>query len=169
MGKHTANPKRLHKKPVRGRRGPGSRNWLYLVFSAVMVLVIGLGTVLIFGGGSPQPPSSAPPPQATTASMPSWIQRATLQVREAYVYAAEHPETISYIPCYCGCGQHDGHRSANDCFVDKRGADGSITYDPHGAGCEMCVDIALITKSMLGKGSTLAAVRKAVDAKYSIL
>lgn len=169
MGKHTTSSKRPYKKPARGKRSSGSRNWLYLVFSAAMVVVIGLGTVLVFGGGSPQPQPSSPPPQASTSSLPSWIQRASLQVREAYVYAAERPETVSYIPCYCGCGQHSGHRSVQDCFVAKRNADGSITYDQHGAGCDMCVDIVLMTKNMVGKGDALTAVRKAVDSKYSYL
>lgn len=149
-------------KPPKGRRGTGGRSWPYLVLSAVIVLVIGIGGLLLLGDGTPQPP-------AATGSLPPWIERAPFQVQEAYAYVAGHPETTAYIPCYCGCGVHSGHRSIQDCFVAGRGADGSVVYDSHGSGCQMCVDIALTTKRMIGDGSPLTAVRKFVDDKYSYL
>jgi hypothetical protein len=158
MGKRTKSSKKSRK----GRQSAGSRNWLYLVFSAAMVLAIGLGGLMVFGGGSPQP-------QAEPIKLPAWVARAPFQVQEAYAYVAEHPETTGYIPCYCGCGGHSGHLSVHDCFVAARGTDGSIVYDPHGAGCDMCVDIALITKRLVGQGKSLTEVRKSVDGKYSYL
>jgi hypothetical protein len=54
-------------------------------------------------------------------------------VRAAYVFAAEHPEILSYVPCYCGC-ERSGHRGNDDCFVAARDAKGDVTeWDPHGA------------------------------------
>lgn len=53
-------------------------------------------------------------------------------VRAAYKFAAEHPEVLSYVPCYCGCEQ-SGHRGNEDCFVTARNAAGDVTeWDPHG-------------------------------------
>ncbi len=119
---------------------------------------------MVFGDGSPQPQTES------SVRLPSYAARAPFSVQEAYTYVAEHPETTGYIPCYCGCGRHSGHRSVHDCFVAARGPDGSVAgYDPHGAGCDMCVDIVLITKRMAGKGDSLAAVRKSVDDKYGFL
>jgi len=53
-------------------------------------------------------------------------------VRAAYTFAAEHPEVLSYVPCYCGC-ERSGHRGNEDCFVTARDANGDVTqWEPHG-------------------------------------
>lgn len=42
------------------------------------------------------------------------------EIKEAYVFAAQHPEVLQYMPCYCGCGADEHkHRSNYDCFVDQ--------------------------------------------------
>jgi uncharacterized protein with PCYCGC motif len=54
-------------------------------------------------------------------------------VRAAYLFAAEHPEILGYVPCYCGC-ERSGHRGNDDCFVATRDANGDVTqFEPHGA------------------------------------
>ncbi len=56
-------------------------------------------------------------------------------VRAAYLFAAEHPEVLSYVPCFCGC-ERAGHRGNEDCFVAKRDASGDVTeWEPHGLDC----------------------------------
>jgi hypothetical protein len=53
-------------------------------------------------------------------------------VRAAYLFAAEHPEILGYVPCYCGC-ERSGHRGNDDCFVSGRDANGDVTqWEPHG-------------------------------------
>jgi hypothetical protein len=53
-------------------------------------------------------------------------------VRAVYTFAAEHPEVLGYVPCYCGC-EREGHRGNDDCFVAARNAVGDVTqWDPHG-------------------------------------
>jgi hypothetical protein len=53
-------------------------------------------------------------------------------VRAVYKFAAEHPEVLSYVPCYCGC-EHQGHKGNDDCFVAGRNAKGDVTqWEPHG-------------------------------------
>jgi hypothetical protein len=53
-------------------------------------------------------------------------------VRAAYQFAAEHPEVLSYVPCYCGC-ERSGHRGNEDCFVSRRDAKGDVVeWEPHG-------------------------------------
>jgi branched-chain amino acid transport system ATP-binding protein len=94
--------------------------------------------------------------------------RRDARVQEAYTYAAAHGDEMTYMPCYCGCGDHSGHRWVRDCFV-KEWATGGIKYEPHGSGCDVCVSIALDVKAGLAKGQSLSAIRKYVDAKYSKL
>ena len=54
------------------------------------------------------------------------------QVRQAYVFAAQNPGVLGYVPCYCGC-ELDGHRSNVDCFVESRASDGAVqSWDTHG-------------------------------------
>ena len=53
-------------------------------------------------------------------------------VRAAYLFAAEHPEILGYVPCYCGC-ERSGHRGNDDCFIAMRDANGDVTqWEPHG-------------------------------------
>jgi hypothetical protein len=53
-------------------------------------------------------------------------------VRAAYSFAAEHPEVLGYVPCYCGC-ERQGHRGNDDCFVTARNDGGDVTaWEPHG-------------------------------------
>ena len=54
------------------------------------------------------------------------------QVRQAYVFAAQNPGVLGYVPCYCGC-ELDGHHSNADCFVESRAANGAVqSWDTHG-------------------------------------
>jgi len=53
-------------------------------------------------------------------------------VRAAYTFAAQHPEILAYVPCYCGC-ERQGHRGNDDCFVQARNEKGDVTqWEPHG-------------------------------------
>lgn len=144
-------------KRSKKRRAPsrGSANWVYLGVALALALVVGLGVLLASPG----------PPPPGDGSWPDWLSKAHPLVKEAYAYAAEHPETVSYIPCYCGCGQHSGHRSSHDCFV-ARHSGSSVAYDQHGANCDMCVDAALMTRDLLAQGKSLKEARAAVVKKY---
>ena len=54
-------------------------------------------------------------------------------MQQAYVFAAQNPDVLGYVPCYCGCGQTDGHLSNVDCFVKSRSSDGAVeAWDTHG-------------------------------------
>src|SRR6516165_7996715 len=63
--------------------------------------------------------------------MPTPPARPAEVVRAAYQFAAEHPEVLTYVPCYCGC-ERGGHRGNEDCFVTSRDANGDVTdWEPH--------------------------------------
>ncbi len=46
-------------------------------------------------------------------------------VAQVFQFAAEHPEILSYVPCFCGC-DHMGHKGNDDCFVKSRAANGDV-------------------------------------------
>lgn len=55
-------------------------------------------------------------------------------VRAVYEFAAEHPEVLNYVPCYCGC-ERSGHGDNEDCFVKSRTPSGTVaSWDAHGMG-----------------------------------
>ncbi len=41
---------------------------------------------------------------------------------EAYGVAAEIPDVLAGLACYCGCDRSAGHRHLLDCFADDHGA-----------------------------------------------
>lgn len=69
----------------------------------------------------------------------------------AYKFAAEHPEILEQIPCYCGCGEHGSeasegkpHKFVRDCFITDKGV-----YDNHASFCDVCIGINVKAQSAL--------------------
>ena len=88
-------------------------------------------------------------------------------VRAAYVFAAEHPEVLSYVPCFCGC-ERGGHRGNHDCFVAARDDKGDVTaWDPHGLECTVCIDVATEARQMFTSGANVRDIRAAVEKKWA--
>ena len=70
-------------------------------------------------------------------------------VTAAYQFAAEHPEILSYVPCFCGC-ERAGHQGNHDCFVRSRDENGDvIAWDEHGVDCAVCLDVATRSRQMV--------------------
>ena len=74
-------------------------------------------------------------------------------VRATYDFAAQHPEILKYVPCYCGCGSQ-GHKANESCFVARRDAKGNVLeWDTHGFGCAICVDVARESMQLYASGA----------------
>lgn len=121
-------------------------------------------------------PASAP---ATNAENPLYIAadlpllpagapaapRPLAVVKAAYEFAARHPEVIGYVPCFCGC-ERGGHKSNESCFVAGR-RNGTVTWDNHGVGCEICLDVATETMQMHNAGASTEQIRQLIEKKYA--
>ncbi len=89
----------------------------------------------------------------------------TPELAPLYTFAMQHPEVLSYIPCTCGCGPM-GHNSVWNCFVRAIEADGTVVFDQHAAGCQICQDITRDAMRLWQRGSPLSEIREAIDASY---
>jgi hypothetical protein len=87
-------------------------------------------------------------------------------VREAYAFAVAHPEVLTQLPCYCGCGAI-GHTSNYACYVSEAAPDGSVSYDLHAVGCSICVDITRDAMRLLEDGRSLPEIRAEIDRTYA--
>lgn len=76
-------------------------------------------------------------------------------VAEVYVMAAEIPEIIDGLYCYCDCHMHFGHRSLLDCFQSD-----------HGGNCDVCMNEVRIAYRMHREGKSLEQIRQVIDATY---
>jgi hypothetical protein len=104
------------------------------------------------------------PPLPTQAYAPP---RPPDVVRAAYMFAAEHPEILSYVPCFCGC-ERAGHGGNHDCFVAARDNKGDVTtWDPHGLECTVCIDVATEARQMFTSGANVRDIRAAVEKKWA--
>jgi hypothetical protein len=145
---------------------------------AILGIVLTVATAC--GGGSAPSTSGAPAAggAAKPAARPAFegplpplpvVQFASARpapvTRAAYEFAARHPEVLRHVPCFCGC-ERNGHRHNEDCFVARRNADNSPEWSPHGIGCGICIDVALVAKQMHDAGSPIAEIRRAIDEKY---
>jgi hypothetical protein len=90
-------------------------------------------------------------------------------VRAAYKFAAEHPEILSYVPCFCGC-ERSGHRGNEDCFVKARDVNGDVVqWEEHGMECAVCLDVATRALQMHTSGASVTDIRAAVDKEFGPL
>lgn len=120
--------------------------------AATTTVVVGQSAPPKTAAKPPQPAAatSAPKPSASSAPQPSAAARRVTApplpamgyapsrpidvARATYDFAAQHPEILKYVPCYCGC-EGDGHPHNESCFVKRRDARGNVTeWDMHGYG-----------------------------------
>lgn len=88
-------------------------------------------------------------------------------VRATYDFAAQHPEVLRFVPCYCGCGS-EGHSSNESCFIARRDAKGNVLeWDTHGFGCTICVDVAREAMQLYSSGADVQSIRAAIEKKWT--
>ena len=88
-------------------------------------------------------------------------------VRATYDFAAQHPEVLKFVPCYCGCGSQ-GHKANESCFVARRDAKGNVLeWDTHGFGCTICVDVAREAMQLYASGADVHSIRAAIERKWT--
>lgn len=87
-------------------------------------------------------------------------------VTAAFQFAAEHPEVLSYVPCFCGC-QQGGHKGNHDCFVRSRAANGDVLeWEEHGVECAVCIDVATRSRQMFASGASVSEIRNAIEREF---
>jgi hypothetical protein len=86
-------------------------------------------------------------------------------VRAAYKFAAEHPEILSYVPCFCGC-ERSGHRGNEDCFVKARNAQGDVTGGTRTAWTAPFLGGGQ-SMQMYRSGASVRDIRAAVEKKWA--
>ena len=165
-------------RPPEGAKRSSSR-----LTAIIVIAVIALGgAVYVTQSGDPEAAAAAQavvPPQnlkphtqaATLPPMldipPDFAPRPPDVIRAAYKFAAEHPEVLSYVPCFCGC-EAAGHQGNHDCFVRERAANGDvITWDEHGVECTVCIDVATRARVLHGEGKSVADIRATIEKDYA--
>lgn len=127
--------------------------------SALLLMAVSVGLVVASAQVKQvkQPPLEIPPYQ---------MPRPNDVIRATYKFAAEHPEVLSYMPCFCSC-EMMGHKSNADCFVKTRAANGDVTaWQDHGIVCPMCLAVGELSMNMHAAGKSVPEIRAAVEEKY---
>lgn len=132
-----------NKAPLRAERKQRRKSWLTALLGGAFIAGIGL---LWFARSGPEwkagretagvaiPPSSERVSAAGLPALPHGrLARPREAVEDAYLFAAQHPDVLKYVPCFCGC-ERNGHRSNHDCFVANRTQKGEVTWSAHGMG-----------------------------------
>jgi len=140
---------------------------------AAVALAVSAAAVVVARQASPAKPARPAAAAAAQAPLPPLntagyaLARPLNITRQAYEFAARHPEVSRYVPCYCGC-EADGHRSNEMCFVARRDANGNVLeWDTHGFGCATCVDVARESMQLFNSGADPVAIRAAIERKWT--
>lgn len=63
--------------------------------------------------------------------LPDYVMNTSEKIQETYIMAAQYPQVLASVPCYCGCYAEDGHISNLDCYVNQMGSDNEVVeWDP---------------------------------------
>ncbi len=115
-------------------------------------------------------PTPIPPADVALPPLPlvqNLVPRSPQVIRDAYIFAAQNPHVLEYVPCFCGC-ETRGHKRNADCFVQSRNPDGSVReWDTHGMACLVCIDVARDAMQMRASGARVDDIRNAVESKYA--
>jgi hypothetical protein len=121
-------------------------------------------------GTAAQRPAPKPHPQKEfpPLQLPGYpLGRSPEVITAAYRFAAEHPEILTYIPCFCGC-ERSGHHGNEDCFVKSRDTNGDVReWEDHGMECNVCLDVAQQAMQMFASGASVRDIRSAVETKWA--
>lgn len=109
------------------------------------VVLVALPLAAACGGARPAASGVAMEGRATTAQQQA--------AAEQYRFVASHRALTEQVMCYCGCGLTLDHRSLRDCFVRDDGS-----YDPHGAGCGICLAEATQVAQLEARGAPAAEI-----------
>lgn len=132
---------------------------LAVAIAAGMVLAsAGAGVALLAAGGHGSPSRV----MATTVDEGLDLLTVPASVAGHYHAAAGHPGAYAEVPCFCGCEAMLGHRSLLDCFVRPEGG-----WEPHAAGCVVCLDESEMLRTVLAGGSPPGEIRAAIVDAYT--
>ncbi|MBI5193340.1 MAG: hypothetical protein HZA08_07875 [Nitrospirae bacterium] len=76
-------------------------------------------------------------------------------ISDAYKAAAEIPDVLDHMYCYCYCAEDHGHHSLRTCFTDG-----------HGSGCDICINEALLARKMHKEGYRIKQIRDQIDKEF---
>ena len=75
--------------------------------------------------------------------------------RLAYQVAKDIPQVLAELPCYCHCDRGHNHKSLHSCFESE-----------HGENCGICINEALMARSLHKQGMTASEIRGRIIAAY---
>ncbi|WP_080781570.1 PCYCGC motif-containing (lipo)protein [Priestia megaterium] len=84
----------------------------------------------------------------------------------SYSSAAPNKELLENVPCYCGCGEAEVHKSNYDCFIHENKKDGKAVRDNHRTKCGGCLEIATQSTFDLRSSKLIKQIRQSIDEKY---
>ncbi|AWC27637.1 MULTISPECIES: PCYCGC motif-containing (lipo)protein [Bacillus cereus group] len=99
-------------------------------------------------------------------TLPTFLDKLDPQLKDIYTVAGNNAELLSWIPCYCGCGENVGHKSNKNCFIKEIKQNGEVVWDSHATTCVNCLEIAVKSASMQQNGKSLLEIRNYIDNTY---
>lgn len=112
-------------------------------------------------------PADEPNGDLAKVVWPDYVTEAGGDVKELYEFQVTHGELMRYMPCFCGCGRDNGHRSNRDCFIKAVNPDGTVEFDTMAPSCGICLGVTRQAQEMLANGASPREIRAAIDQQYA--
>lgn len=99
--------------------------------------------------------------------LPDFLAEKPENMQTLYQAVAKSKDLLTYIPCYCGCGDTPfEHKSNYECFIHDNETDGAIVWDDHATRCQACLDIAAESIIDYSNGKSIQEIRDQIDEAY---
>ena len=155
----TSPPKKGSNIKKRASKKKNSSTYALLGFLAVGLLV----AVYLFGGSGSRGTTIDYDSIKDVSELREWEMNPILSSQRffgvasrAYKAAADIPDVMDSLYCYCNCMIHSGHKSLKTCFTNE-----------HGANCGICIDQALRAYELHKEGKDTLTIRKKIDKEFA--
>lgn len=121
----------------RKQRKSGLPAWVYIAAVSAVVVLVGGGAMALFGQGGGASTASGVGTESDSASgvqLPRYAYADPVAL-EGYRWATTQAgqDVLKNMPCYCGCGEHSGHKNNLNCFIQDPVAGKPLVFDSHGS------------------------------------
>jgi Protein of unknown function with PCYCGC motif len=143
-------------RPAKGSGGRKNRAPIWIMSGSIVAALLVLG--IIAQRRNPTVAGHHPTPRANAsqlAVMPAARYASNARAQQTYTMAAQIPQMLDGVFCYCMCAREYGHYSLLDCFRED-----------HASECDVCMNEATIAYQMTQQGASLDQIRQAVDQQY---
>ncbi|MCW1048944.1 PCYCGC domain-containing protein (plasmid) [Priestia megaterium] len=104
--------------------------------------------------------------ETESQTLPTFLSEKPDNIKIVYTEVSKNKKLLENIPCYCGSGEAEGHKSNYDCFIKENKDNGRVVWDDHATKSRICPNIASQAIVDYNDGKSIKEIRQGVEDKF---